>query len=69
MNTISTNIIQQQNIQFNKQKEKTDVVELTKVEIIASKDLTPEQKMEKLGIKKMSVEEMATGIADQLLDI
>ena len=54
----------QNNTTYNKQER----VELTRSEIISSKDLTPEQKLEKLGIKPMSVDEMATELADKIMD-
>ena len=56
--------------QTNKQvkTEKAEKVELTRSEIISSKDLTPEQKLEKLGIKPMTVNEMASGLTDKIMD-
>ena len=57
--------------QTNKQQvktEKAEKVELTRSEIISSKDLTPEQKLEKLGIKPMTVNEMASGLTDKIMD-
>ena len=47
---------------------KVEVKELTTAEIIKSKDLTPEQKLEKLGIKPMTAEELATNLATKFLD-
>ncbi len=47
---------------------KTEVTELSRSEIISSKDLTPEQKMEKLGIKPMTASEMAESLADKIID-
>ena len=46
----------------------SETKELTKPEIISSKDLTPEQKLEMLGIKKMSIDDMAEGIANKLIE-
>lgn len=51
-----------------KQQDKHEKIELTRAEIISSKDLTPEQKMEKLGIKPMTTTEMATELADKIID-
>lgn len=45
-----------------------ETVELTRSEVINSKDLTTEQKLEKLGIKPMTAEEMANGLADKIID-
>lgn len=41
---------------------------LSREDIITSKDLSPEQKLEKLGIKPMNLNELATGLIDKLLD-
>ncbi len=71
MNTIRTNpsITNQMIDNTNKvQKTKTAEVELTRGEIMSSKDLTVEQKLDKLGIKPMTVEEMATGLVDKIID-
>lgn len=48
--------------------EKSTKVELTRSELISSKDLTPEQIIDKLGIKPMSVDEMANVLTNKILD-
>ena len=42
--------------------------ELSREEIISSKDLTPEQKMERLGINKMTSQEIAEGLAEKMVN-
>jgi len=40
---------------------------MSKEDIISSKDLSPEQKLDMLGIKKMSSDELAKKLADELI--
>jgi len=67
INTSIVATIQQDQIKPQPQS-KTEAKELTRSEIISSKDLTPEQKMEKLGIKPMSTTEMANALANKIID-
>jgi len=48
-------------------REPESVKELSRAEIISSKDLSPDQKLEMLGIKKMNPDELASNLADELL--
>jgi hypothetical protein len=49
--------------------EKTEPTEkLSREDIISSKDLTPTQKMDMLGIKPMSVNELSEALAKKFLD-
>ena len=47
---------------------KVELSKMTRAEIISSKDLTPEQKLEKLGIKAMTIDELATNLATKFID-
>lgn len=42
--------------------------ELSRADIISSKNLTPEQKLEMLGIQKMTPKEMAEGLVKKIED-
>jgi hypothetical protein len=62
--SIVTHIPQEQ----TKLHQKIEKIELSREEIISSKDLTPEQKMEKLGIKPMTTTEMANTLVNKIID-
>ena len=51
----------------NNNIQKTEKADLSRDEIISSKDLSPEQKMEMLGIKPMSIDELAEGLTTKIL--
>jgi len=52
---------------IHKKENSVKVENISKEEIINSKDLTPEQKLDMLGIKKMSSRELAQKLADELI--
>ena len=73
MNSINpyTNVAIQptKNVTPTSRVEKTEPTEkLSKADIISSKDLSPTQKMEMLGIKPMSIDELAEGLTNQIIN-
>ncbi len=48
--------------------EKPTEVQLTRAEIISSKDLSPEEKMDKLGIKPWTATELSENLAQAIID-
>lgn len=52
----------------SQRSEKLEVPTMTRSEIISSKELSPEQKMEKLGIKPWTTGELAKKLADSIVD-
>lgn len=49
-----------------KRDEKSEKIELSREEIISSKDLSPQQKLDMLGIKPMSTSDLAESLTNRL---
>ena len=48
--------------------EKTEAPSMSRAEIISSKDLSPEEKMDKLGIKPWTANELSENLAQAIID-